>query len=476
MDERVSLGQRLSYACGDFSLGGCFNIVNIFYPIFLSSIVHLDPFLTAAVIFGARVYDAITDIIMGFWSDKTKSRWGRRKPYIFTGTLFLLLSFWLLFYPYTFGSQGMKFVLVLISYIFFYTIQTVISTSYYALGAEMTRDYTERTKILSLRLFFSLLGSGVCSVLPAIVLSRYSYVERELVNNVLTDVTKYHAPGYVVLALLFGGIFTVFLLITGIFVRERKDVVVVSHEAHMLKNIFTPLSIKSARQYLVMQTLKCTCMAFMSTLAPYFATYYLNRPNDISWVLLVMFIAELLALPAWNAISKRLSKAKTFILGAVIWIVAGVLLFFVRPDTAIYMYACVFLLGFGMCGVVLMPNSMFGDCTDLGELKYGDRREGIFAGFESISYKISTAISTAMIMVVLGFTVFKDAPYSAGPVLAIRIMLCFSPLAFLIFGIFTATRYRLDHARHDRLRMLLEKLRAGETDEAEAEALTRELM
>ena len=153
----------------------------------------------------ARIWDAITDPVMGHISDKTASKWGKRRVYLIFASPFVLISLYLLFFPYQFSSVGLRFTAVLLSYLLFTTVQTIVMIPYYALSSEISDAYQERASYNSYRLAFSIFSSILCVAVPGIIVSLYDDV-----------------VGYQVMSLTFGLLFAFSVLTTG-FICETKN-------------------------------------------------------------------------------------------------------------------------------------------------------------------------------------------------------------------------------------------------------------
>src|SRR5512142_1753147 len=151
---------------GDFYGGGSRTLISFFYLVFLTDVVRLSPGLAGIVILVSKFYDAITDPFEGVISDRTRTRLGRRRPYLLAGIPLVFLSFFLMFFPVSYASETARFVFVICTYLFFSTIVSIVTLNYSSLQAELTLDYNERTSLATFRIFFSTLSSILCALLP----------------------------------------------------------------------------------------------------------------------------------------------------------------------------------------------------------------------------------------------------------------------------------------------------------------------
>ncbi|RPH58872.1 MAG: MFS transporter, partial [Chloroflexi bacterium] len=189
--EKLTFWQKLGYGVGDFYGGGAGTLISFFYLVFLTDVVRIGPGLAGTVILISKIYDSITDPFEGVLSDRTRTKLGRRRPYLLAGIPLVFLSFFALFYPVNHESETARFVYVIATYLFFSTIVSIVTLNYSALQAELTLDYNERTSLATFRIFFSTVSSILCAVLPL-----------EIVNA-LPDVRT----GWIVTAVVFGLIF-----------------------------------------------------------------------------------------------------------------------------------------------------------------------------------------------------------------------------------------------------------------------------
>lgn len=459
-----SFKRKIAFALGDVFGGGSFNIINFMYPGFLAVVVGLSPYWISIIMIIARLWDAISDPIMGHISDRTKSKMGKRRIYILIGAPFSFVGLFLMFYPYSNPNVLVRVMCVLLSYILFCTIQTVIMIPYFSLSSEMTRDYQERAKFNTWRLGFSIFSSILCVAVPGIIIDNVAKISSR-------------GNGYIAMSLAFGALFTICLLITAIFAKE-EIISPPSTKKFNFKEMFEPLKLKPFREYLIMFLAVQVSMAVMSGMFFFFVDYYLMRDltaktGQSSWVGIVaaalMLGMQIVALPIYLKMIEKTSKTFVYRFGSIIWIVTALLVLFVSPEKdplhptlTIFIIAAV--MGFGISAPGLIPHTIFGDVVDSGELKFGKRLEGSFSGIANFINKISQAIGLAMAMAFLGVMGFKEnqpgvtkiLPQVESAQLAIKYLIAFTPLVFMIIGIFASKRYRLDQKMHMKVRLAIE--------------------
>jgi len=320
---------------------------------------------------------------------------------------------------------------------------------YFSLSSEMTEDYTERARMTSVRLGFSIFSSILCVAVPGIIVGAFD-------GN----------DGWIAMSLAFGILFAVCVSVTGLFAKEgipppKKA------EPFLIKDFIRPFSVKSFRQYLG-QFLCCQMtMAIMSALFFLYVEFYFSaeataRGEDSMVGMIgaaIMFSMQIVALPVYMKIIKKYGKMAVYIIGSAIWIISAPVLLLLPPGTnPVYLYVLAAVMGFGISGPGLIPHAIFGDVVDVGHLQFGARVAGAFSGIANFVNKISQAIGLAIVMGIIGLAGFIEQDISEGAELivsqpysaqmAIVLLMSFAPLLFMSLGIYICTRYRLNKERH----------------------------
>jgi len=167
--QNISIKNIILYGLGDIYGGGAFIIIGTLFMIFLTDIVGLTPAKAGLVLVIGKAWDAISDPLMGYISDNTRSKYGRRRIYFILAIIPVTLSFFMLWYPANFESQNYLFLYYVFAYVFFSTIFTMVMVPYSALNADMTRDYKIRTRLSGARMIFSQFSALLAGVLPKII-------------------------------------------------------------------------------------------------------------------------------------------------------------------------------------------------------------------------------------------------------------------------------------------------------------------
>lgn len=464
-----TLGRKLAFATADIFGGGSFNIINFLYPGFLALTVGVSPFWISFIVLVARIWDAITDPVMGFISDRTKSRFGKRRIYLIVSAPLVLVTMYFMFFPYNFSDEIARVIAALVSYLAFTTVQTMIMIPYYSISSQIAKDYQMRASYNSYRLAFSIFASIICVAVPGIIV------------NMFDD----SRVGYQVMSLTFGLLFGLSVLVTGLFAREEIETDTATSSLN-IKELTKPLTLRPFRHYLGMFLVLQMAMAIMSGLFFFFADFYLARSltasgegNIVGLVsAALMFSMQIVALPIYLKIIAKYSKPFAYRVGAILWIVTALFLLVVPADTnPILIYVLAALMGLGISGPGLVPHTMYGDVVDVGQLKFGERLDGQMSGFTNFINKVAQAIGLALVMLLIGFFGFQEQTPGGPAILtqpdsamnAIRYIMAFAPLVFMSIGIWISTRYKVTAEIQAQVQ---DKLNASDE---EKEALLRQL-
>lgn len=450
------------FASGDIFGGGAQLIISFYYLIFLTDVVKIKPALAGTIILLSKIWDAISDPLMGSITDNTRSKWGRRKPYFLVGFFAIVGAFFLLWYPISNDSDVIKFAYVLFAYLLYSTVSTMVMVPYAAMSSEISQDYKKRNTVNGARLFFSQFSSLLCAVLPLEIVKQFSDVR----------------AGYMAMAVSFGLLFAVPFILMFFFTHER---VPVSDEKTKMKfqDFLAPFKVKSFRYLIMMYLFAFLAMDVVSTVFAYYMNYFLKRPSELNYVLGAMLITQILLIPAVVAISNRIGKAQTFRISALMWGFGIIVLSFQSPNLPNWaIYANAVLIGVGLIGCIVLPWVMYPDVTDVGELQAGKRNAGAFGGIMTFMRKFSSAIGIFIVSNILqlagyvepttevidGVTksVLMDQPESV--IWALKGIVVGFPILLLIIASIVAKRYPLSRAKHSQLMAYL-KYQRGEVEE-----------
>ncbi len=472
--EKLSLWRKIGYGLGDIYGGGTATILSFYYLVFLTDVVRLNPALAGTVILISKVYDAITDPFEGVISDRTRTRLGRRRPYLVAGIPLVLLSFFALFYPVDFEQESGRFVFVIATYLFYSTIVSIVMLNYNALQSELSLDYDERTALSSARIFFSALSSIVCALVPM-----------EIVK-VFPDIRQ----GYIVMGLAFGTFFALPFIVTFLSARERKEFQKPPEKFNLKDTLIEPFKVRTFVIVLLMFMFASIATDSVSSIVAYFMKYHLGRGDETNYVAGTMLVFQVIALGFFTAYSRRTSKRRAFITGLSIWLITMLSSFLIGPQSPfLFVYIFAACVGLGLGGYYVSIYAIFPDLPDVDELRTGERREGIFGALITLFRKFSGAVGIFIVSniigaagyrapveeIVDGVTKLVDQPQSPEFVMILRLVFVFVPLVLLSLAIFTASRLKLTHQSHARLNRVLTAHRRGEALSPELQAEEQEL-
>jgi oligogalacturonide transporter len=474
--EKLSWWTKIGYGMGDIYGGGSGVVIGFYYLIFLTDVVGIAPALAGTVILISKIYDSITDPFEGILADRTRTRLGRRRPYLLAGIPLVFLSFVALFYPFSNPSQIVRFIAVIGSYLFFSTIVSIVMLNYNALHSEITLDYNERSSLSSIRIFFSTAASIVAALIPLEIVKRFPDIH----------------TGYIVMGVVFGLFFSLPFIATVAAVKERPDFQKPLEKFNWRMAFLEPFKNRTFIYTLAMYLFAFVAIDTVSTIVAYFVKYYLQRGDEVSFVNGTLLVFQVISLPFYVALSKRTSKSRGYIVGLVVWAVAMLFSFLLGPGNASYwVYVFAAIVGLGTGGIVVMIYAIFPDVPDVDELKSGERREAMYSALVTFIRKFSSALAIFAVSNAIGWagyvppiqqtiggaTKLVEQTQSNTFLIVLRLIFMLLPIILLVVALFFATRFPLTPALHRRLNVVLAKQRSHEpVDEVEKRELTQVLL
>ena len=395
----ASLKEKIGYALGDAAAGGItWKIMSIAFPLFFTNVFGLTVADTATLMLIARMFDVVTDPLMGSLADRTQSRWGTYRPWLIFGAVPLGLIFALLLYTPEFGPVG-KRIYAYTMYLLMMVAYTAVNVPYGSLLGVMTADDNEKNQFSS----FRMVGAYAMGF---ITLLSFPYLQK------MVGGTEAHQ--YAVLGAGFGVVAAVGTLGCGLLTRERLKPV------RAEKFSFKPFADLFKNKPWIYLTLIGICTNFFNgfryAVAGYLIEYCLHGDVTVSGLIInytvFMTFGEVTCM-IFGGVSPKFtqwvgSKAKAFVWAAVICFVFSVAFFFVPmdPDYIWVMVALVILtsVGIGLYSPLLW--SMYADVADYATEKNGVSSTGLIFSSGTMAQKFGTAISGSLVALFLGFSGF----------------------------------------------------------------------
>ncbi|WP_139957146.1 MFS transporter [Flavicella sediminum] len=413
---KVPFGQKAAFGAGHLVLNLLPGALGIFM-FFLLTAFGMDPVLAGLLGGLPRIFDAITDPIMGFISDNTKSRWGRRRPYIFVGAILSGILFAVLWQLDPENTQAFNFWYFLIFSMIFLIGNTMFATPLVGLGYEMTSDYNERTRLMA---FSQTIGQIAWMIVP------WFWV---LIAD--PDLFESQAIGVRNLSVIVGIVCLVLGVLPAIFCRgidsanmeNRKEINLKSLGSNMTDLFKSIVEVSKSRPF--MRLCGATFLVFngfqlVASFSFFIIVYYMfdgsfaaagNWPAWFSTITAV--ITAFAVIPIITKIANKYGKRNAFIISTLISIVGYILKWWgFEPGNPWLMFMPIPFMAFGLGGLFTLMMSMTADVCDLDELENGmPRKEGTFGAIYWWMVKMGQALALVLQGFVLKFVGFvSDAP------------------------------------------------------------------
>lgn len=464
-NSNLPTGRKLAYGLGELGSAMAGSTLIFFQLIFLTTVAGLDAGLAGTVLMVGKLWDAFNDPLIGWLSDRTRTRFGRRLPWMVLSTGPFAIFFFLNWTVPGFlqGSQMGLFAYYVAVSILFNVFYTGMALSHSSLTPALSSDYDERSRITSYRMGFSL-GGSVGGLLVALVVFK--------LMAGASDGVRYAVMAGVIAVI---GIGAMVLCVAGIWrIAIARDVVPV-------RDINVPrMPMRERARVLVtnkpflivcgIYLFSWMAMQFTASILPFYVRYWLGFSDTKFQVIALMVQGTALVLiPFWAWVCVRRGKKAVYFYGISVWLVAQIGLWFLPQHGGNWVMGLALLAGIGISVCYLVPNAMLPDVMELDELETGERREGIYYGFFVFLQKLALALGTFIVGQALSAAGYISSvsggeeivqPESA--LLAIRFAIAPLPAVVLVIGLLLAIAYPITKQKHaEILQRLAEKKAAS---------------
>jgi len=452
--QSLSRRSKLLYGLGDIGFSLTSTTIGIYFMLFLTDVVGLRPALAGLAIMIAKQWDWINDPIVGHISDRTRSKWGKRRPFLLFGFVPFAIVFAMMWWRPPIQSQIGLAIYYGVAYVLYDTIATFVYMPYFALTPELAIDYDERTSLTSYRMAFSILGSLISFTIPLLIVGSFrpENAGRVWLNGLVFAVVS----ALPLLAVFFG-------------TRERPEIR--SEAQPSLRD-----SLRSAlgnRPFLFSAgifLLTWSALDIVQAVLLYFIRYWLHLEGSSDAIFGVIFVTALVLLPVWEWVSRRTSKRQAYMIGIAFWAFVQIVLILTRPGIPlVYVLGLSALAGIGVSAAHILPWAIIPDSIEWGELQTGQRHEGMFYSLVLLMQKAASGLALLFVGLVLewsGYVANADVQASSA-LLGIRLLTGAVPALLFCAGIAFAALYPISRGDHAAVREELARRRLAERHESE---------
>lgn len=442
-NERLPLWREILYGGGNFSASLFGTIIGTWLSFFYIDTLGFNARAIGIAMIIYSVWNAVNDPLMGFLSDRTRTRLGRRLPYVLFGALPLGLSFIFIFSPpmeslTTPTAQILYYTLSLCVYDFFFT---TVLLNWEAVVPDMYAKEKDRSRIIGIAQIADVLGGVVASIAIEPIFTKY---------------------GWSAMAVIFGCIGGIVLLLTVFGIRENPK--------HASKSA---LSLgKSLRQTFRSRSFMiCACCVFfvetarllLMAVVPYYAKYIFPNVEMAAMIITsVVFVSALIFTPLVIFVSNHIGAKKAYIFSLLVFAVAACGFYF--SSSFVLSIVLSVVLGLGVTGSLLMPKLLYTEIIDEDQLVTGLRREGAFYGIQAFIIRLTSGLQALILSLIMTLSGYVEGASTqvASASTGFRIAMSFLPACMVLIGCLIITRYPLFGDRLAEVKRKIAALEAAE--------------
>jgi GPH family glycoside/pentoside/hexuronide:cation symporter len=429
---------KLLYGLGEWMPSiGVGTVIPFYFLFFLTDVAGIRPGIAGTLLLVVRIWDGLNDPLVGAISDRTRSRYGRRRPFILGGLLPMAVFYGLLWWVPPIASTGGRVLYYLVIYFFFDLFYTFVIGPYTALTPELSLDTDERTSIVTYRMGVSIVVGLAAAIALPFVFDAAPSMRAGFV---------WAGAGLAVLSL------PPYLAIAAV-IRERPE-----FQAHKTRGVRASiLSVLRNRPFwisLAVGWISWLAIGIVEAVFAYYVIYWAGIAEEDSAILLATILASAtLFLPVVNWLAGRLEKKWAFVACTLTWVAVHVALWWIPPRAPVPVFVIAFLAGLGVASAHVLPTAMGADVLESVEVESGERQEGVYGGISGFIQKLGTSVALLSIGWILDLTGYVPgaAVQSASALTGIRVMVSWIPAVLLLASIAAAAAFPITRAVHRQL-------------------------
>lgn len=453
---------RVAYGLADIYGGGAFVIIGTFFTVFLTKALGMPTALAGTIPLIGKVWDAITDPLMGNICDRTQSRFGAKRFYLLIGSIISAITFILMWISFGTSNVMGQYFFYMLMYMLFSTGFTIVMVPYNALLPDMVEDYNVRSRFSGTRMICSTFGAILAGLIPTLVIK---------------DNTN--AASYLTVALLFGVVFFVVILITFLGTWEKQKEPVKVGFAQSFTQSLTVYKSRSYRLFIGIFLFGQAAADFVTGLAVYYIDDVLNAYGGgrFTYLMGVILVSQFVGTILFSIIMPKTSKKFPILFGSPLRIVATLAMLFFSYEGANFTVILIltFFVGLGMAGTSTSIYAILADMADVDELITSVNRPAVCSAMATFVRKIAQGLSSAIIGLLLAWVGYNETLAAAGERQAaatqsgIAYIYIFAPIILMVIALLFSVLFPMNKKEFDVIKKEIARRKGDENSAPTAE-------
>jgi len=443
--------EKIFYGLGDMGNNVAYGAVGFYFVFFLTDVAGISPVWAGYIFMIVRIWNAVCDLIMGVVSDQTKTRFGRRRPFLLFGAIPLGIGFALL-WMVPFKENVPLIIYYTLIGILFNTLYSFVSIPYNALLPELSQDYDERTSISGYKMALSFVGSLLSAMGVTFIV------------DTLYPGKSMYAVSFPVMGRALAIILSICILFAFVGTKERVEASTSKNQGNIWSNLKSLIKLREFKLVLGVFIFNMVSFDIIMALYIYYMKYALKISDSLSYIFMAIpLVAAVIVTPMWVGISNKIGKQKTYIIAAIYFLIPLFSCMFIPSGNIVFTVVVTIMIGVGISASQVLVFSILPDVVEVDELKSGVRREGVIYGATMLLYKISSAIIVALVTATMGWFGYVESTgnaiveQSASTIFGIRLLMSCMPALCLILSVLFIRKLSFDKENFDNVKKSIAK-------------------